>query len=61
VLEAVSDGHLDIERVESFHRLRAEAAFEARKHDKAAAAETKRRWKQASKAQKAMFRDRGQR
>ncbi|HEY2905638.1 MAG TPA: ribosome small subunit-dependent GTPase A [Vicinamibacterales bacterium] len=61
VLEAVSDGRLDIERVESFHRLRAEAAFEARKHDKAAAAETKRRWKQASKAQKAMFRDRGQR
>jgi len=34
------------------------AAFEARKHDKAAAAELKRRWKQLHQAQKAMYRDR---
>jgi len=61
VLQAVSDGRLDLERLESFRRLEADAAFEARKHDKAAAANAKRRWKQASKAQKAMFRDRGQR
>ncbi len=58
VLEAVSDGRLGIERLESFRRLGAEAAFEARKHDKAAAADAKRRWKQLSQAQKALYRQR---
>jgi ribosome biogenesis GTPase len=59
VLEAVSDGRLDVERLESFRRLGAEAQFEARKHDKAAAADAKRRWKQLSQAQKALYRQRG--
>jgi ribosome biogenesis GTPase / thiamine phosphate phosphatase len=59
VLKAVSDGRLDVERLESFRRLGAEAAFEARKHDKASAAEAKRHWKHLSQAQKAMYRQRG--
>ncbi len=59
VLEAVSDGRLDPDRLQSFRRLGDEAAFEARKHDKAAAAEAKRRWKQLSQAQKALYRQRG--
>jgi ribosome biogenesis GTPase / thiamine phosphate phosphatase len=59
VLAARADGRLDAQRLESFRRLGAEAAFEARKHDKAAAAETKRRWKQLTQAQRALFRERG--
>jgi ribosome biogenesis GTPase / thiamine phosphate phosphatase len=59
VLEAVSEGRLDIDRLESFRRLEAEAAFEARKQDKTAAANEKRRWKQASQALKALYRQRG--
>ena len=38
--------------------LEREAAYEARKHDKAAAAEHKRHWKQIHQAAKAMYRDR---
>jgi ribosome biogenesis GTPase len=59
VLEAVSDGRLHAQRLENFRRLGAEAAFEARKHDKAAAADEKRRWKQLSQAQKQLYRQRG--
>jgi ribosome biogenesis GTPase / thiamine phosphate phosphatase len=59
VAAAVREGRLDVGRLESFRRLGAEAAFEARKHDKAAAAEAKRRWKQLSQSQKTMYRDRG--
>jgi len=58
VREAVESGRLDPDRLENFRRLGREAAFEARKHDKAAAAEEKRRWKQLHQAQKAMYRDR---
>jgi ribosome biogenesis GTPase len=56
VREAVEAGRLDADRVENFQRLGREAAYEARKHDKAAAAEHKRRWKQVHQAQKAMYR-----
>jgi ribosome biogenesis GTPase len=58
VQAAVDDGRLDADRLENFRRLGRETAFEARKHDKAAAAEQKRRWKQIHQAQKAMYRDR---
>ena len=58
VREAVEAGRLDPDRLENFQRLGREAAYEARKHDKAAAAEHKRRWKQLHQAQKAMYRDR---
>jgi ribosome biogenesis GTPase len=58
VREAVDHGRLDADRLENFHRLGREAAYEARKHDKAAAAEHKRRWKQLHQAAKAMYRDR---
>ncbi len=50
VREAVEAGRLDADRLENFHRLGREAAYEARKHDKAAAAEHKRRWKQMHQA-----------
>jgi ribosome biogenesis GTPase len=58
VREAIAGGRLDADRLEHFQRLGREAAYEARKHDKAAAAEHKRRWKQVHQAQKAMYRDR---
>jgi ribosome biogenesis GTPase len=58
VVQAVADGQLDEDRVANYQRLRREAAFEARKHDKADAAELKRRWKHATKAARAMYRDR---
>ena len=61
VLEAVADGRLDADRLHHFQRLGREAAYEARKHDKAAAAEHKRRWKQIHQANKAMYRDRDRR
>ena len=61
VLAAVESGRLDPDRLENFQRLGREAAYEARKHDKAAAAEHKRRWKQLGQAQKAMYRDRDRR
>jgi len=58
VREAVEDGRLAADRLEHFRQLEREAAFEARKHDKSAAAEHKRRWKQIHQAAKAMYRDR---
>ena len=58
VAAAVERGDLDADRLESYRRLLREAAFEERKHDKAAAAEHKRRWKQVGQAQKALYRDR---
>ena len=61
VREAVADGRLDADRLHHFQRLGREAAYEARKHDKAAAAEHKRRWKQIHQANKAMYRDRDRR
>ena len=58
VQEAVEAGRLDADRLDNYSRLGREAAFEARKHDKAAAADHKRKWKQVHQAQKAMYRDR---
>ena len=58
VLEAVDSGRLDADRLENCHRLAREADHEARKHDKALAANTKRRWKQIHRAARAMYRDR---
>ena len=58
VREAVEAGRLEADRLEHFQRLGREAAYEARKHDKAAAAEHKNRWKQLHKAARAMYRDR---
>jgi ribosome biogenesis GTPase len=60
VLDAVDRGVLARDRLDSFRRLQREAAFEDRKHDKAAAAEHKRRWKQVHQAQKALYRNRDQ-
>jgi ribosome biogenesis GTPase len=58
VREAVDNGRLDADRLENFHRVGREMAFEARKHDKAAAAEHKRRWRQLHQAARAMYRER---
>ena len=55
VLAAIADGRLDTERLDNYRRIAAEAAFEARKHDKRAAAESKRQWKQITRAQKALY------
>lgn len=58
VLEALASGTLQGDRLEHYKKLLAEAAFETRKQDKAAAAETKRRWKALMRAQNALYRDR---
>jgi ribosome biogenesis GTPase len=59
VIAAIDRGALAADRLASYRRLLRETAFEERKHDKAAAAEQKRRWKQLHQAQKALYRDRG--
>jgi ribosome biogenesis GTPase len=59
LMEAVANGQLDEDRLANYQRLLREAAFEARKHDKAGEAEVKRRWKQLHKAAKAFYRQRG--
>jgi ribosome biogenesis GTPase / thiamine phosphate phosphatase len=58
LLAALASGQLQADRLAHYRQLLAEAAFEERKHDKAAAAETKRKWKQLSQAQKVMQRNR---
>jgi ribosome biogenesis GTPase len=58
VLEAIDRGQLDPDRLANYRRLVRETAFEERKRDKAAAAETKRRWKQIHKAQRALYKNR---
>jgi hypothetical protein len=58
VRAAIASGRLDEDRLAHHRKLLAEAAYEDRKHDKAAAASTKRRWKQMAQAQKTMYRDR---
>jgi ribosome biogenesis GTPase len=61
VLEAVAAGRLDDDRLANYQRLLREAAFEARKRDKAGAADQKRRWKQLTKAARAMYKERDRR
>jgi ribosome biogenesis GTPase / thiamine phosphate phosphatase len=58
VREALAAGRLDRDRLENYRRLVREAAYDERKHDKAAAAEHKRYWKQLHKAAKALYRER---
>jgi ribosome biogenesis GTPase len=54
ILAGVADGTITADRLENYRKLLRELAFEERKHDKAASATVKRRWKQIHKAQRAM-------
>jgi ribosome biogenesis GTPase len=58
VLAAIEDGRLAADRLENYRHLLREAAFEAGKHDHAVAAEKKRLWKQLTRAQRSLYRDR---
>jgi ribosome biogenesis GTPase len=58
VLEAIAAGRLDGDRLAHYQRLLREAAFEARKRDKAGAADVKRQWKQMTKAARTLYKDR---
>ena len=58
VREAIAAGRLDQDRLANYRRLLRETAFEARKRDKAGAAEDKRRGKLGAKAARALYRDR---
>jgi ribosome biogenesis GTPase len=58
VRAAIAAGRLDEDRLAHHRKLLAEAAFESRKHDKAAAAGAKRRLKHMMQAQRAMYRNR---
>jgi ribosome biogenesis GTPase / thiamine phosphate phosphatase len=58
---AIETGRLDPDRVENYHRLRRELAFEERKRNKSVAAAAKRTLKQMMQAQKALYRDRDRR
>jgi ribosome biogenesis GTPase len=61
VIEAVAGGRLDEDRLANYRRLLREVAFEARKRDKAGAADVKRRWKEMTKAARAMYKERDRR
>jgi ribosome biogenesis GTPase / thiamine phosphate phosphatase len=58
VADAIAGGTLETARLDSYRHLLREAAFEARKHDKAAAAEEKRKWKRIHQQTKALYKDR---
>ncbi len=58
VTAAVADGRLDPARLEAWHRLRRERAFEARKEDPELRSNTKARWKQIHKAMRDFTRGR---
>jgi ribosome biogenesis GTPase len=55
VLAQVAAGAIPADRLENYRKLLRELAFEERKHDKAASANVKRRWKQIQKAQRDMY------
>jgi ribosome biogenesis GTPase len=57
VAEAVADGRLGAERVESYHKLQDEQAYQARQQDQRLQLEEKRRWKVISKAANKHIRD----
>jgi ribosome biogenesis GTPase len=61
VLEAVAADRLDDDRLANYQRLLREAAFEARKRDKAGASEAKRAGKQGAKAARALYKERDRR
>jgi ribosome biogenesis GTPase len=52
VAQAVEDGRLDAARLESYHKLQDEQAYQTRMQDQRAQIEEKRRWKVLSKAAK---------
>ncbi len=58
VLAGIASGVIDADRLENYRKLVRELAFEERKRDKAAAANTKRRWKQIHKAQRDLYKSR---
>ena len=61
VLDAVAAGRLDDDRLANYQRLLREAAFEARKRDKAGTSEAKRAGKQGAKAARSLYKDRDRR
>jgi len=58
VQAAVEAGELDAGRLEAFRALRRELAYHERKHDDRARLAEKNRWKQISKLQKRLSKDR---
>jgi len=58
VRAAVEAGTLSADRLEHYHHLQRQAAYEARRHDKAAAADQKRQLKTMMRRQRALYRDR---
>ena len=60
ILAGIADSTLSIDRLENYQKLLRELAFEERKHDKAASANVKRRWKQIQKEQRAMYKRRSE-
>jgi ribosome biogenesis GTPase len=59
VAAAIADGRLQADRLENYRRLLREIAYESRKHDKAATAELKRKWKRVHQSLKHLDRLRG--
>jgi ribosome biogenesis GTPase len=57
IAEAVADGRLSTGRVESYHKLQDEQAYQARQQDQRLQLEEKRRWKVISKAANKHVRD----
>ncbi len=59
VTEALAAGELDPDRLESFHKLAREAAWEQRRHDPLKRRESLRQWKAITKASRAHDKRRG--
>jgi ribosome biogenesis GTPase len=59
VLDAVSSGALSQGRLESYHKLQNEQAFQARQVDQRAQIEERRRWKVLTKAAQKRIREKG--
>jgi ribosome biogenesis GTPase / thiamine phosphate phosphatase len=58
VQTAVESGTIHAERLDHYHQLQREAAYEERRHDKGAVAAQKKRLKTMMRAQRALYRDR---
>ena len=59
VREAIASGTLDPDRMTNYQKLKRELQFLERRHDPAAQAEQRKRWKQVHRAQRQRYKAKG--